>query len=309
MGLIFYLSSQTSNQSSQLSGGLIRRVLTFILPNADEAFLEDAVSGLQFLVRKGAHFSAYTVLGILSFCTLITYKPCLFLKTLGSIIIGVGYSVSDEYHQTFVSGRSGELRDVIIDSAGVALGVILSILIYGLARAIGKRKANKMRKKQYIELTEGLQQRLRKEQAKSEELTSQNQSLAKEISQLNLKLKEISAKLEDMGKKDEPTEENAIADEPTEEKKAINLPDEVEYGAKAIGKIVLSSAGYCNELTATPRENAKELVNLILGRTEVAKAEILSLSKAECDLQAKKSAMDREIIEAEDYFKSVMAQK
>ena len=84
----------------------------------------------------------------------------------------------------------------------------------------------------------------------------------------------------------------------------------IELGAKIIGKIVLSSAEYCNRLTemgAAP--NAKELVNLILGRTEVAKGEILRLSQSELDGEEMLAAMEREYNEAEDYFKSVMAQK
>ena len=55
--------------------------------------------------------------------------------------------------------------------------------------------------------------------------------------------------------------------------------------------------------------NAKELVNLILGRTEVAKGEILRLSQSVLDGEEMLAAMEREYNEAEDYFKSVMAQK
>jgi NAD(P)-dependent dehydrogenase (short-subunit alcohol dehydrogenase family) len=90
----------------------------------------------------------------------------------------------------------------------------------------------------------------------------------------------------------------------------INLPDDTAYGAKIIGKIVLSAAEYCNSLTTTPTaQNTKELVNLILGRSEVAKAEILKIVAADADRQSKILAMESELKECEDYFKSVMAQK
>ena len=43
-------------------------------------------------------------------------------------LIGSFFAVTDEYHQTFVEGRSCELRDMLIDSCGVALGVFLVFL-------------------------------------------------------------------------------------------------------------------------------------------------------------------------------------
>ena len=35
------------------------------------------------------------------------------------------YAATDEFHQLFVPGRSGQISDVILDSAGAALGVLL----------------------------------------------------------------------------------------------------------------------------------------------------------------------------------------
>jgi VanZ family protein len=43
-----------------------------------------------------------------------------------AFLITVLYAVSDEYHQTFIFGRQGAARDVLIDSAGVLLTVWLS---------------------------------------------------------------------------------------------------------------------------------------------------------------------------------------
>ena len=50
----------------------------------------------------------------------------------------------------------------------------------------------------------------------------------------------------------------------------------MEYGAKVIGQIVVSAAEYSNKLTIGSNSSQKELVNLILGKTEVAKSEILA---------------------------------
>ena len=76
-----------------------------------------------------------------------------------------------------------------------------------------------------------------------------------------------------------------------------------------IGKIVVSGAKYCNLLTALPENSiTKEQVNLILGRTEVAKAEILKITENDMTFEDKKSAIDSKEKEAEEYFGSIMAQ-
>ena len=48
---------------------------------------------------------------------------------------GLLYAMSDEYHQTFVMGRSGELRDVLIDSLGIITGIVLTVLILKLFKS------------------------------------------------------------------------------------------------------------------------------------------------------------------------------
>ena len=53
-----------------------------------------------------------------------------FLPTIIAFLIGTVYAASDELHQLFVPGRSGELTDTMLDGLGVLLGVLLlSILL------------------------------------------------------------------------------------------------------------------------------------------------------------------------------------
>lgn len=85
--------------------------------------------------------------------------------------------------------------------------------------------------------------------------------------------------------------------------------DDFDYGAEIIGKIVVEAARLSNKLTGVDAcENAKELVNLILGRTEVAKSEILSIVSSNADYETKQKAIDGQYDMAIEYFKSVMAQ-
>jgi len=42
-----------------------------------------------------------------------------------ALLICILYAVSDEVHQLFIPGRGGQFKDVIIDSAGVLVEIII----------------------------------------------------------------------------------------------------------------------------------------------------------------------------------------
>ena len=91
------------------------------------------------------------------------------------------------------------------------------------------------------------------------------------------------------------------------EEKAI-LSEEMEMGAKVIGKVVVEAAKICNQITEKGGEDSKELVNLVLGRCEVLKAEILAISCSEVGFEQKVNMMKSEQDAAYDYFNSILAQ-
>ena len=66
--------------------------------------------GVDFFVKKAGHFIGYAALGALAFVATGRIKP--------TIAIVVLHAIGDEYHQTFVPGRSGDIFDVLIDWAG-----------------------------------------------------------------------------------------------------------------------------------------------------------------------------------------------
>ena len=147
MALIFSLSSQNATVSSGTSGNVIRLIAGIFCPGFDslpEAEQAEIVAALQFLVRKSAHFSIYMILGVLSFLTCISYEKLLFaLRLTVSGGICLLYAASDEIHQLFVPGRSGEVRDVMIDFSGAALGITVSLLVFLLICRIKKKRTEK----------------------------------------------------------------------------------------------------------------------------------------------------------------------
>lgn len=130
MALIFSMSAQNATESDKTSGNVIKSVLSVIYPGFDglsEESKAELISSFQFIARKTAHFSLYAILGLLSFLTVISYRNLKFgLRTALSAAICLLYAASDEVHQLFVPGRSGEIRDVCIDFCGSLL--IITIL-------------------------------------------------------------------------------------------------------------------------------------------------------------------------------------
>jgi VanZ family protein len=132
MAIIFYLSSQPAAQSDQLSNGLkngLLSILTHLLPGIENI----EIGNLDFLIRKNAHFIAYFILGVLTLLALFHSAASKPAKL--ALLICLLYALSDEFHQLFVPGRSGQFRDVLIDGAGAFLGVLLaSIVINRISR-------------------------------------------------------------------------------------------------------------------------------------------------------------------------------
>lgn len=129
MGLIFYFSAQTATASSGQSGRLIRLFLRWLDSSMSDAAMEARVELLQHAVRKLAHMSIYAVLGMLCMSALLSHRMRDVLRPPLALGISALYAISDEFHQTFIPGRSGEVRDVLIDSSGALIGILLIWLL------------------------------------------------------------------------------------------------------------------------------------------------------------------------------------
>jgi VanZ family protein len=78
----------------------------------------------DLLVKKGGHLLSYA---LLAWLWLWALQPALSPPRLCWVVltIAVLYAASDEYHQTFVVGRNGTPVDVLIDTIGALLGILL----------------------------------------------------------------------------------------------------------------------------------------------------------------------------------------
>lgn len=119
MIFIFIMSSFNGNISSNQSGSIADLIYNlFDISDTEKVSL---------IVRKCAHVSEFFILGILVINLISKYN--VKYSYLISFIVCVLYASSDEFHQLFVSGRSGQVTDVLIDLIGVVLGLSIYCLI------------------------------------------------------------------------------------------------------------------------------------------------------------------------------------
>lgn len=129
MSLIFYMSAQVANESSETTNiviDVLYKIYCFFIRDNRIDIL--SFSNIVFVpVRKLAHFIEFAILGILVF---INIKEYLNKNTvIISIILSIIYATSDEVHQLFVPGRAFGIKDILIDSCGAIAGIFFIYLV------------------------------------------------------------------------------------------------------------------------------------------------------------------------------------
>ena len=134
------------------------------------------------------------------------------------------------------------------------------------------------------------------------------EKLKRQIEKLNVKLKDANAEIERLNEEKSAAAE-AVLDTATpikkiEEKVILSAPEfnAADYGAKAIGKIVLSASEITSSLSGESGAGKIELVNLILGKAEVSKAEILNAVSSDISDKEKKMIIDSVVLKSREYF-------
>ena len=133
LGLIFYFSNMNSNESNVKSKETIQKVIETTVETGNKVGIteevptkEEQLSWIEILnlpLRKFMHMMIYCILSLLVINALNKQK--IKHKYFITVILCVLYAITDEYHQTFITGRTGQLFDVIIDTIGILIGVFL----------------------------------------------------------------------------------------------------------------------------------------------------------------------------------------
>lgn len=166
-----------------------------------------------------------------------------------------------------------------------------------------------MRKKKLIEQNLSLFEELQRVRRDLVELRNEYNKNINIINSLKTQLVQIN-ETKDVDKVESSKPAAATPLKRLEEKMLTNasLKPDMEYGANVIGKLVVSAAEYSNKLTIGGDNSKRELLNLILGKTEIAKAEILAVVEGEDSFEAKCAKIDQIAIVTNEYYDSVLAQ-
>lgn len=127
---IFIFSNENGEKSGSVSRDFTKKVIDIlhIDKNLNEIEKENLIENSQFIVRKLAHFTIYTIAGINLYGFINTYNIENKYKMIGALLVGIIYATSDEIHQMFSGGRTPAVMDVFIDSCGVLFGINMFLI-------------------------------------------------------------------------------------------------------------------------------------------------------------------------------------
>jgi len=141
--IVMFITSNTSSQRQDVKP-LLKKYVT-LTPNTlpDIQFLYDSnlvttqqpYDFLEFFIRKSGHVLEYMILTFVLLMMLPYTKIKLWLRILIAFIGSFLFASTDEYHQTYVDGRTGHFIDVYtFDTAGIIFGIIIYLLIQSVKR-------------------------------------------------------------------------------------------------------------------------------------------------------------------------------
>ena len=114
MALVFLVS--TGRFSASNTNLLIQPLLRWLFPNLSD----ERIAVAHFLLRKCGHFGEYAILGWLAARAFITSSRTGLRRRwfIAALVLVCLYSLSDEYHQSFVASRTASIYDSLIDVIG-----------------------------------------------------------------------------------------------------------------------------------------------------------------------------------------------
>lgn len=119
---------------SSVSSGRVLQLLQAVLRRLGHPALAQRLT--MHIVRKMAHFCEYTLEGFLLMLCMRVYSRRPLRHITVPMLAGVLTALTDETIQLFSQGRSSQVTDVWLDSAGVLAGILAALLLMGLWRLL-----------------------------------------------------------------------------------------------------------------------------------------------------------------------------
>lgn len=127
LGLIVFFIWDNSMQNGGSSDGFSLLFAETFAPIVNKLGFHGNIWTLNRIVRKLAHLTEFTILGGVLYSILrryITYGTVIKTIGLGMLIAGL-----DEFIQLFSPGRSSQISDILIDTVGVVIGILVVKLV------------------------------------------------------------------------------------------------------------------------------------------------------------------------------------
>ena len=141
MIVIFNFSNQGGTKSSGTSSRVTRVIVNVITKEKEEPN-KQTMERIEKVVRKGAHYTIYTIGGFLIMNYKYSMEKTKKQKILGSLLFGAFYAGTDELHQYFVPGRSARLFDVGIDTIGVLTVIYIYLGVMALIDKLSRKQVD-----------------------------------------------------------------------------------------------------------------------------------------------------------------------
>ena len=132
MVFIFTRSSKIADESNKESGRFVDATGEIMESLTNKPVINK--TPINHKVRKAAHFIEYALLGALAFINVVLWAGKSFFAMLLSLAFCFITACSDELLQTYVDGRAGSLKDVLIDCCGALFGMIFICCLYVLLK-------------------------------------------------------------------------------------------------------------------------------------------------------------------------------
>lgn len=135
VSVIFAFSHQPAEQSTIVSDAVAHQVLPEeIIESSNVSFLP-LLFGLN--IRKYAHIALYFLLGVTAYIA-VNRKKHIFIRLFMPMAVCFLAATLDEVHQMFVPGRTGKIEDVMIDTIGFTVAILLSLIASKIFLALKK---------------------------------------------------------------------------------------------------------------------------------------------------------------------------
>lgn len=128
LGLIVFFIWDNSMQNGGSSDGFSIFFAEAFAPIVNKLGFHGNLWTLNRIVRKLAHLTEFTILGSVLYTILRRYIT--YGTVIKTIALGILIASLDEFIQLFSPGRSSQLSDILIDTIGVILGILLVKLVY-----------------------------------------------------------------------------------------------------------------------------------------------------------------------------------